>query len=193
MVATMAFALIAGSAASHAQSDAHRGGSNPAAAETVAPVRVAALNDMRTRSGGKIIEAVNAVLLKRIAGYDGVLIVQFGNFYVQCLNADWQPQLLCEAASTYSEPWMKYALTPNHVALLAKLGFEPPGVTANFAIRLPRETSAAMVSDMILTVITSVYGQGGEDADVIAAILARNLERPRRKLGQDRGGEWLVD
>ena len=148
--------------------------SNSARADDTPPVAVA--------------KGIRKVLMPRRQKLDGILTVHDNTLFVQCINRPEALDLRCEAAGLEGEPWLHNVLTAERQDRLITLGFKPETTYGNFVRILPRSIKPAKMAEIILGVLTEIYGADVDNISALADWLPAGPCHPRIKALHDRGG-----
>lgn len=106
----------------------------------------------------------NMMVLER-PGQEGFATVWDGNKYVQCSRAP-DRNLRCEASGTLMQPSLDHVLTPARLGQLVLLGWRLDPSFGNYVRVFPSDTSASVMTDKILEVLTTGYGAAVENLEV---------------------------
>jgi hypothetical protein len=136
----------------------------------------------------RIAAGAHTVLVPRYPGWDGVLTVSSGDFFVQCLNQAKSRAWRCDAPGLEGEPWLRHVLTPERQRRLIALKFRPDAEFGNFVARITRKTSIDSLADRLLQVLAEAYGVAPDDVNVKSEWLPALPCHPRLQAGYSRAG-----
>jgi hypothetical protein len=135
-----------------------------------------------------VAKAIKQILMAHRPRQDGVLTVRDNMLFVQCLDRPGAPDLRCEAAGLEGEPWLHNVLTMERQDRLMALGFKPDTTYGNFVRTFPRSIKPARLAEIIVGVLTEIYGADAEDIEALTDWLPTDPCHPRIKASHDRGG-----
>ncbi|TWB32940.1 hypothetical protein FBZ91_1152 [Nitrospirillum viridazoti] len=100
------------------------------------------------------------------AGRGGLVEVHDGYKFVQCRHMPHQTAIICEAAGTRGQSWMRHVLTKERRAALKELGFAADRQTGNFIRRWDPPPEPKLLMAFMVHALDVGYGSSGQDTEM---------------------------